>query len=209
METQVNTILTPRHIRKKIIYRYWGGSRTTGLRPNIKHPISFIRQNIKIFIFKRIMESFAAIGVANNVDIADLSRKLSCRTRYYFLGYPSREKSMALKKAIKENKNRVIENQKIKVLLGHRGKPEGNHIKNLERLKKYDSNELYVIGGGSIYEMLIPYCDTAHITKVDYTYEADTYISDFDKLEDWRTTGQSDEHTYFDICYEFIRYERV
>ena len=44
-----------------------------------------------------------------------------------------------------------------------------------------------------------------HITKVDYTYEADTYISDFDKLKDWRITGQSDEHTYFDICYEFVR----
>ena len=48
----------------------------------------------------------------------------------------------------------------------------------------------------------------AHITKVDYSYEADTYISDFDKLKDWRITGQSDEHTYFDICYEFVRYER-
>ena len=47
-----------------------------------------------------------------------------------------------------------------------------------------------------------------HITKVDYSYEADTYISDFDKLKDWRITGQSDEHTYFDICYEFVRYER-
>ena len=35
-----------------------------------------------------------------------------------------------------------------------------------EELKKYDSNELYVIGGGSIYEMLIPYCDTAYITKI-------------------------------------------
>lgn len=165
METQVNTILTPRHIRKKIIYRYWGGSRTTGLRPDIKHPISFIRQNIKIFIFKRIMESFAAIGVANNVDIADLSRKLSCRTRYYFLGYPSREKSMALKKAIMENKNRVIENQKIKVLLGHRGKPEGNHIKNLERLKKYDSN---------LFDIYIPlsYGDEEYIDKVKkYVYE--------------------------------------
>ena len=36
----------------------------------------------------------------------------------------------------------------------------------------------------------LPYCDTAHITKVDYSYEADTYISDFDKLkrlENYRT----------------------
>ena len=44
----------------------------------------------------------------------------------------------------------------------------------LEELKKYDSNELYVIGGGSIYEMLIPYCETAYITKIDHAYAADT-----------------------------------
>ena len=78
----------------------------------------------------------------------------------------------------------------------------------LEKVKNVDSKDVYVIGGGQIYKEFLPYCDTAHITKVDYTYEADTYISDFDKLEDWRITGQSDEHTYFDICYEFVRYER-
>lgn len=79
----------------------------------------------------------------------------------------------------------------------------------LEKVKNVDSKDVYVIGGGQIYKEFLPYCDTAHITKVDYTYEADTYISDFDKLKDWRITGQSDEHTYFDICYEFVRYERV
>ena len=78
----------------------------------------------------------------------------------------------------------------------------------LEKVKNVDSKDVYVIGGGQIYKEFLPYCDTAHITKVDYSYEADTYISDFDKLKDWRITGQSDEHTYFDICYEFVRYER-
>ena len=78
----------------------------------------------------------------------------------------------------------------------------------LEKVKNVDSKDVYVIGGGKIYKEFLPYCDTAHITKVDYSYEADTYISDFDKLKDWRITGQSDEHTYFDICYEFVRYER-
>ena len=165
METQLNTILTPRHIRKKIIYRYWGGSRTTGFKPNIKHPLSFMIQNIKIFVFKRIMESFAAIGVANNVDVADLSRKLSCTTRYYFVGYPSREKCIALKKTIEKNKKRVIKNEKVKVLLGHRGKPEGNHIKNLDRLKKYNSK---------LFDIYIPlsYGNEEYISKVkEYIYE--------------------------------------
>ena len=58
----------------------------------------------------------------------------------------------------------------------------------LEELKKYDSNELYVIGGGSIYEMLIPYCDTAYITKIDHAYAADTYFPNLDQMDDWELT---------------------
>lgn len=46
-----------------------------------------------------------------------------------------------------------------------------------------DSKDVYVIGGGQIYKEFLPYCDTAHITKVDYSYEADTYISDLISLK--------------------------
>ena len=46
----------------------------------------------------------------------------------------------------------------------------------LETVEKYDDDSLYVIGGGSIYDQLLPYCDTAYITKFDKTFEADTYI---------------------------------
>ena len=78
----------------------------------------------------------------------------------------------------------------------------------LEELKKYDSNELYVIGGGSIYEMLIPYCDTAYITKIDHAYDADTYFPDLDADPEWEMTKISDEQTYFDLEYVFAIYER-
>ena len=69
----------------------------------------------------------------------------------------------------------------------------------LEELKKYDSNELYVIGGGSIYEMLIPYCDTAYITKIDHAYAADTYFPNLDQMDDWEMTEVSEEQTCFDL----------
>lgn len=78
----------------------------------------------------------------------------------------------------------------------------------LEELKKYDSNELYVIGGGSIYEMLIPYCDTAYITKIDHAYAADTYFPNLDQMDDWEMTGVSEEQTCFDLEYVFAKYER-
>ena len=78
----------------------------------------------------------------------------------------------------------------------------------LEELKKYDSNELYVIGGGSIYEMLIPYCDTAYITKIAHAYAADTYFPNLDQMDDWEMTEVSEERTCFDLEYVFAKYER-
>ena len=78
----------------------------------------------------------------------------------------------------------------------------------LEELKKYDSNELYVIGGGSIYEMLIPYCDTAYITKIDHAYAADTYFPNLDQMDEWKMTEVSEEQTCFDLEYVFAKYER-
>lgn len=78
-----------------------------------------------------------------------------------------------------------------------------------EELKKYNTDDVYVIGGESIYRQLLPYCDTVHITKVDYVYEADAYFPDLDRDPEWEITADSDEQTYFDIAYEFLKYERI
>ena len=37
-----------------------------------------------------------------------------------------------------------------------------------EELKKYDSDDVFVIGGEKIYEQLLDECDVAHITKIDF-----------------------------------------
>lgn len=78
----------------------------------------------------------------------------------------------------------------------------------LEELKKYPSEDVYIIGGESVYRQMLPYCDTAHITKIDHAYEADSYFPNLDKDEEWHITADSDEQTYFDIAYQFIKYER-
>ena len=76
-------------------------------------------------------------------------------------------------------------------------------------LKDYDTKDVYVIGGESVYRQLLPYCDTAHITKIDHAYEADAYFPNLDKLPEWDITADSEEQTYFDITYHFLKYERV
>lgn len=77
-----------------------------------------------------------------------------------------------------------------------------------EELKKYESEDIYVIGGGSVYRMLLGECDTAHVTKIDYIYEADTYFPNLDEDPDWEIAADSEEQTYFDLEYRFLKYKR-
>lgn len=77
-----------------------------------------------------------------------------------------------------------------------------------EELKKYDSDDVFVIGGEKIYEQLLDECDVAHITKIDFAYDADAYFPNLDQNPDWEIKGDSEEQTYFDLEYYFYRYEK-
>lgn len=77
-----------------------------------------------------------------------------------------------------------------------------------EELKKYPSEDIYIIGGESIYSQLVDACDVAHITKVDYAYSADAYFPNLDEKPEWTITQDSEEQTYFDLIYHFLKYER-
>ena len=79
----------------------------------------------------------------------------------------------------------------------------------LEELRQYNDEDIYVIGGESIYRQLLPYCKVAHITKIDHAYEADTYFPNLDEMPEWKITGVSEEQTYFNLEYEFVKYERI
>ena len=78
----------------------------------------------------------------------------------------------------------------------------------LEYLKQFRSEDVYIIGGEEIYRQFLPYCDVAHVTWIDYVYEADTKFPNLDQDPEWHVTDESDEQTYFDLCYEFRKYER-
>lgn len=76
-----------------------------------------------------------------------------------------------------------------------------------EELKKYDSEQIFIIGGEMIYRMLLPYCDTAYVTRLDYAYEADTWIPNLDEAEGWILEEKGEEQTCFDLIYYFTRYK--
>ena len=79
----------------------------------------------------------------------------------------------------------------------------------LEELKKYDSEEVYVIGGDSVYSAMLDHCDTAYVTKIDFAYEADTWFPNLDEREDWSPAEASEEQTYFDLEYQFVKYKKI
>lgn len=77
----------------------------------------------------------------------------------------------------------------------------------MEELKKYQE-DIFVVGGGSVYELLLPYCDTAYVTRIDMAYQADTFFPDLDQDPEWELTEESDEQTCFDIEFTFTVYRR-
>ena len=77
-----------------------------------------------------------------------------------------------------------------------------------KELEKYESENIYVIGGERIYDQLVDACDTAHITKIDYAYDADAHFPNLDERPEWQITQDSEEQTYFDLIYHFYKYEK-
>ena len=80
-----------------------------------------------------------------------------------------------------------------------------------ELIKKenIDSDDVFIIGGESLYREFLPYCDTAIITKINYSYEADAYFPNLDTDPEWECVEEGEEQTCFDMEFRFCEYKRV
>ncbi|SFR93765.1 dihydrofolate reductase [Anaeromicropila populeti] len=76
-------------------------------------------------------------------------------------------------------------------------------------LQKYNDRQCYVIGGASIYQQFLPFCDTAYVTKIEYSYVADRFAPNLDKEKNWILEGSSEEETYYDLEYYFLKYRNT
>lgn len=59
-------------------------------------------------------------------------------------------------------------------------------------LKKYPADEVFVIGGASVYRTLIPYCTEVLVTKVDADGGADVFVPNLDKDENFHLAYESE-----------------
>ncbi len=85
-------------------------------------------------------------------------------------------------------------------------------LDDISKLKKYKDSEEenFVIGGATIYKLLMPYADKMYVTHINEEFEGDVYFPEISE-NDWKITekekGLRDEKNPFD--YEYVTYERI
>ncbi|MFB4169169.1 dihydrofolate reductase [Virgibacillus sp. JSM 102003] len=86
-------------------------------------------------------------------------------------------------------------------------------IDNIEVIREWNKEnpeqEFFVIGGGIIFDQIMPYADRMYITWIEETFKGDTYFPEFSQ-EDWNLTsevkGEKNEKNPYD--YYFLQYDR-
>ena len=76
-----------------------------------------------------------------------------------------------------------------------------------ELIKNKDSDDIFVMGGAEIYNLLYKYCKFAYITKVDADAYADVFIENLDCLNNWSIVKESETIFENQLEYRFLTYE--
>ncbi|PKM76726.1 MAG: dihydrofolate reductase [Firmicutes bacterium HGW-Firmicutes-15] len=74
-------------------------------------------------------------------------------------------------------------------------------------LKKYPTDEVFVIGGEIVYAELLPYCSEAYVTKIENIYEADKYFVNLDEDERWELISTGESKSFNGIRYSLTKYK--
>lgn len=75
--------------------------------------------------------------------------------------------------------------------------------------KANPDQELFIIGGGNLYNQVLPYADRMYITEIDENFEGDTFFPTFEANE-WTLTSKVKGERNNDNPYEyyFLQYDR-
>ena len=79
----------------------------------------------------------------------------------------------------------------------------------LEYIKKFPEDDVFVIGGGQIYDMFRDDCSEALVTKVRKSVPCDTYFFDIDKDNNWTLYEESEISEYEGTEFSFCTYKRI
>lgn len=73
----------------------------------------------------------------------------------------------------------------------------------------FEPDDIFDVGGGSMYRQLMPYCSAAHITKMRFDGGADTFIPNLDELSEWSVESESELMEYEGTQYTFTVYRNA
>lgn len=62
-----------------------------------------------------------------------------------------------------------------------------------EELKKYEKDDVFIIGGAMFYKTMLPYCDEVFVTKVDADGEAEVFFENLDERKEWKLVSESEK----------------
>lgn len=86
-------------------------------------------------------------------------------------------------------------------------------VMTLERAIDYiqagDKN-VFIIGGGQIYNALLPYCNRVYVTKIDKSHDnIDTFFPNLDETGEWEAIEDGPMASYNNVNYQFWHYDRI
>ena len=105
---------------------------------------------------------------------------------------------------------RPLKNRRNLILSRTMGEaPQGAEVfSTAEALLAAAPEDSFVIGGASVYEQLLPWCDTAYVTKIDRAFPADCYFPDLDQDLEWEKAEESAPLEQDGIVYRYVTYRR-
>ena len=87
---------------------------------------------------------------------------------------------------------------------------EGAEVfRDLEALRSAVSEDAFVIGGASVYEQLLPWCDTAYVTRIHAAFPADVVFPNLDRDPDWELAEEEPPLEQDGLFFHYVRYRRI
>ncbi len=77
-----------------------------------------------------------------------------------------------------------------------------------EAKKSYNDEDIFIIGGDSVYACAEPFCNVAYITKIDNTYDADRFMVNLDEIGGWNIVSEECVKTEKGLNITFVKYVR-
>ena len=88
-------------------------------------------------------------------------------------------------------------------------RPEGAEVfSQMEDLLAAAPEDAFVIGGASVYRALLDRCDTAYITRIHRSYEADCWLPDLDRDPAWEKAEESAVREENGVAFHYVTYRR-